>query len=63
MYIYISKIIFRSWIDCSKWDLCAYCWQLCAVQLRAKQSHVNISYDNVMLGNVIIGIMPKHAVP
>ncbi|RCV39934.1 hypothetical protein SETIT_9G011000v2 [Setaria italica] len=31
MCIYISKICFRPWIDCSKWNLYAYCWHLCAV--------------------------------
>nr|XP_034573304.1 uncharacterized protein LOC117837681 isoform X2 [Setaria viridis] len=38
MCIYISKICFRPWIDCSKWNLYAYCWRLCAVQLWTKQS-------------------------
>jgi hypothetical protein len=43
MCICISKICFRPWIDCSKWNLCAYCWQLCAVQLWTRQSQVNFS--------------------
>lgn len=41
MRIFISKICFRPWVGCSEWNLCAYCWQLCAVQLWTWKSQVS----------------------